>query len=738
MAITVQDTENMMIDAISIMNTAIINLRLYPPTNVMIDRTLDRLLLALTTILVEKDPLVLAESERTLLFDNNPVRSKNQEKAHIRALVELFVDGEIKSISFESGLEKEELTAFLQVLSRTPDEIRREGGIRELLAHREIPHIRIDEKVYLARNVTEENLTEFKDDIVAFLMGVTDTETPEFQQLRMNAKDPGWINGVFDTWRARLKERQGVVPNAQLANDMIRMARMMEKIVDPADMDRTVHLMSRSVAEMEIDAIKTVLTQEIKGCFDGRFLEEIINTLSEDQFVAIVDDLALGSASPDRDGQRATISLTDVMNTDRGRKLAHERETRMSREEKEKEKRFGEIKGRVLGLLNGEEAAFLDRLLMADLPGFIGELHALGKGDIADRIIENVVDKLRSPDTELRFCAAESLSQALHELITDGRGDSSQPLAERLAGWLRSETTFSFAGERICRQLIEAERAILSRDPFAVSNPILDALNSIQSGKYSNDSNARALGVDAVSGLATDDLLNTLFHEFQTNEHGRRDGAAKNLGRLGIAPLQRLLDLLRESEDNDERARILQSIYEIGAPAVPAITARMKADEPWYFLRNLAYAFGRVGGEAQVADLTPLLLHENQKVQQEVIKSLQRIGGTARAAVLLSVLPKADEQLKMLIIEMLGTIRAPEAVSPLIAILRSKPAVVSSPKADIDEKICIALGNIGSEEALPALREVIKSKGFFIVRAYPEKVRVAADKAIAAISKRKP
>lgn len=52
----------------------------------------------------------------------------------------------------------------------------------------------------------------------------------------------------------------------------------------------------------------------------------------------------------------------------------------------------------------------------------------------------------------------------------------------------------------------------------------------------------------------------------------------------------------------------------------------------------------------------------------------------------------------------------------------------ASLKADLEEKICNALGNIGAREALPALMEIARSKGFFSGRSYQEKVKIAAGK----------
>ena len=59
------------IEAVVIMNTAIINLRLYPPTNAMIVKTIDRLYDMLQTIFEEETSLLLSESERVSSYPGN-------------------------------------------------------------------------------------------------------------------------------------------------------------------------------------------------------------------------------------------------------------------------------------------------------------------------------------------------------------------------------------------------------------------------------------------------------------------------------------------------------------------------------------------------------------------------------------------------------------------------------------------------------------------------------------------
>jgi len=87
-----QNIQDKAVDAIMLMNTTIIHLRLYPPTSAMISRTIDRLLCALSEMLAEETPLIFAESERTLLFCEEPAWPNDHEKVHVRTFVDIIVN----------------------------------------------------------------------------------------------------------------------------------------------------------------------------------------------------------------------------------------------------------------------------------------------------------------------------------------------------------------------------------------------------------------------------------------------------------------------------------------------------------------------------------------------------------------------------------------------------------------------------------------------------------------------
>jgi HEAT repeat protein len=88
---------------------------------------------------------------------------------------------------------------------------------------------------------------------------------------------------------------------------------------------------------------------------------------------------------------------------------------------------------------------------------------------------------------------------------------------------------------------------------------------------------------------------------------------------------------------------------------------------------------------------------------------------------------------KLDIVEMLGSVRYAGAVPSLIEILRTRPLITPATRIDLEERICNALGKIGSPEAVPVLTEISKPKGFFTRNAYPDKVRNAASLALGSL-----
>jgi hypothetical protein len=132
------------VNALFIMNTAIVNLRLYQPTNAMVARSIDRLYESFLNIFEDVDSVIFAVTEKDLLIGGEPLDPKHREKAHVAIFLVLMMNWGIKSIAFMRGLGKTELVTFLQIIGNKPDEPPIEKVRDQIVSERKLPHILVN------------------------------------------------------------------------------------------------------------------------------------------------------------------------------------------------------------------------------------------------------------------------------------------------------------------------------------------------------------------------------------------------------------------------------------------------------------------------------------------------------------------------------------------------------------------------------------------------------------------
>ena len=94
------------LDVLVILNTAIKNVRLYPPTSSSVSTVIEKLYLSLLDLLLQEEQISFSESEKALLIDGRPLNPKDQERPHTVSLLNLLLALGLKSITFGKGLEK--------------------------------------------------------------------------------------------------------------------------------------------------------------------------------------------------------------------------------------------------------------------------------------------------------------------------------------------------------------------------------------------------------------------------------------------------------------------------------------------------------------------------------------------------------------------------------------------------------------------------------------------------------
>jgi hypothetical protein len=93
------------------------------------------------------------------------------------------------------------------------------------------------------------------------------------------------------------------------------------------------------------------------------------------------------------------------------------------------------------------------------------------------------------------------------------------------------------------------------------------------------------------------------------------------VARLAGAASEPLLDALGASEDRSTRWNLLRILGEVGAPAAPAVAARLP-DTPWFVQRNLLILLGRLGPWPEGFSPMPYVSHPEPRVRREALRLL--------------------------------------------------------------------------------------------------------------------
>jgi HEAT repeat protein/CRP-like cAMP-binding protein len=724
------------------MNAAIINIRIFPPSNPMTANFIDASYDAFRELFQKRDSVVFAEAEKNLLFCDEPLDQKELQKPQVAAFLDLLVKFGIKSISFNQGLEKEEFRIFLETLSHKPEDLEKEGGLLKVMEQKNLPHILLNRRIYIATDKgwtppaggePERKAPESADEIGPSLGDVIGT-IPEI------ADDPVWTSRVIQAGFRNLSQKAGTVPHEELSGLMTRLINLSSTIKDPAVKQGCLRQIMGDLAEMDSPMVRTVMSQHLDSMPQEGVDDNVINGMGAEEFKKLAykvkqegEWLSTKRGEPEWTRFQPFYRLYENMaSSDRFQQLEAVGAEAVG------EREADPLKVRADRILEEEEDAFSDENLMNSLPSLVGRLLDIEENETVEALLDKVVERLSDPKADVRSVGAHAMFHTIEVFKGEKGTGTLRLISSKLINWIKRENALTDTYQEVCDHLEELTGTFIDNYLFSDAMPLLELFNHIHFGKIEKSEPIQELSGDVLNRIGAIERVDKILKEIQTNERNKRKEAREVLVTLGKPAINPLLDIILESASTPERNRALQLISEIGAPAADTIAERIEKGGEWYHLRNLALLLGRLGNESHVEVLPRLLKHEDFRVQKECLDSIYRIGGEHRGRILVSALITTEEdRLKTQIVDLLGATRYKKAVRPLTELLTSKSILKSKLKDQLEEKICIALGRIGSEEAIPTLESVSEQKRRLGIRAYSGKVKAAAGTALGLIEKKR-
>jgi len=677
-------------DLVVVMNAAVTNIRLYPPTSALIVNSVLRMFNVIQSLLSQIDSVEFAESEKSLLVQGNPLPEKDQKRPQVTSLLSLMLDVGIRSIAIEKGVTKDEVNRFIEAIGKSPDELKKAGGLRQLFKDQDITHFKIDEQLYVKMDSERRIVSamDIKDkDIVKYLLGDQAFSEEAINQIRQSLRDPAVISRVL---------QEGI---RQLASGA----------------EQSESSLAQSMDQM-MDTLKT-----ISGSSKADLAQFILTAMEE------VSSADAQPPDPQLNILRNVLNL--MKNTQNGQASLEEKEDTVPVDGQKQ--KIEKLKQALSSILKGNTSELPKISDMDGLAEVVQKLAENGKNFTVDAILDRLGEGLLNANPEIRTAAATLLSKIDERFETAELLEQRIRLSQKLAAWIKFETVISPVYEKVTGQLQNLAQKLISNDRAEDAEHILSAYNQIVTGNLTKTEAINALSANMLQNLATDDILDLLLKETRADGSQKKNEDVYSLMLLGTTTVERLLDRLHDSHNRSERNRIVQIITKIGQPASQPIVERIRQDGPWFYIRNLTLLLGRIGTKSHLNILEPILTHPEPRVQREAVFAIQNIGGEDRGKIFLENLYSVEDDLRLLMISALGLLKYQDAVPSLVEMLESRSfGKTKKARNDLLIKACEALGRIGNPAAVPALEKFRQSKGLFSLITQDSEVREAAEEAL--------
>jgi HEAT repeat protein len=197
----------------------------------------------------------------------------------------------------------------------------------------------------------------------------------------------------------------------------------------------------------------------------------------------------------------------------------------------------------------------------------------------------------------------------------------------------------------------------------------------------------------ALKRVFTKPLLQTFAKLAGVPQH--RDATLRVLGRGGDDGIEILLEQLANAPTIDERRNLFAAVSQIKKGQEQLI--HMLGHQQWFVVRNVAELLGELGIEGTVQPLARQLQHQDERVRGAVALALAKIGTPAAVEPLRRALRDAAPSVRLQVALGVGGRKAGPLAMPMVV------AIEQEQDAEVTRELMLALGRIGSPDAVQAL-----------------------------------
>jgi HEAT repeat protein len=226
--------------------------------------------------------------------------------------------------------------------------------------------------------------------------------------------------------------------------------------------------------------------------------------------------------------------------------------------------------------------------------------------------------------------------------------------------------------------------------------------------------------------LAGGAMSDYLLDQLQEGDHESNEWIHLILQKLGAKVVYAIIQRICLAEGLSTRKALATALIRIGEPAIPPLIVMLR-DERWYVVRNMIAMLGDIGSRDWVGEMQGVAAHPDPRVRKETIRSLAKIGGGDAEQTIVRLLDDEDQGIVRQAIVSLGTIRCRAALEPLLRIVQQRDRLLKT--LPVKKDAVQALGLIGDRRATPHLLEILTGSHILAWRRW-EELKIAAATAL--------
>ncbi len=730
------------VDALKLLNNAIVTSRLYPSEAPQVANAVERGYTGLKLLLREHGSLVFSFKDDTPCIDGQPLDQETLDlfpnlvvfrQLRMLGLAQLLLGADMDRFAFGQ---------ILYVFNTPIEKVRKsDGGMAFITGLGLASYFSDEEEAPREKAVNPEpgesrsrKLVKVRPELLACLCGKD--ERPNIQtELHERLAN---TDSAIDLLAAGVGHiLQDIFKNGRIVASPLlpAMLRGTEAAID----DKVLHQVGLGLARILVENLRegtlcVLLCQEFPEGFGEKFYDNLVGFLTAEKlkviFVLFREHLAKARLVVGDETPRVEFfdnALLRLMNTDKGKQFLSTEKARTLILEGESARKKRRLEAGVHGLMQGNLNPLKSEELLQYLPDAITEKLQEKADKDAETLLQGISAHLRHEGERVSETVLLSIVAIGEKLIAEGRIGLTDIFLEPFIAIFRRGAFEESILEKITIFLHQLMQASWNLNDNRRGDAILTLIYMIRSGQIS-----RLATLKGIVGKIQDRgiqraKLPTLLAECLASPLDEALGF--RLALQGPVAVRFLVEALINTEDTDDRLKIIDLLTTNSSFLTSIIHERLLEHMPWYGKRNLLKLLGESGKEEDAESVLPYLKHEDFRVQREAFLCLYKIGGKSRRRLFLLALADSSELIKVQIIDALSRFCDNEVATQLAEVLAANETFSDNNRADILLQLLETLGRCANPAALNGIEAFLATRGQRSTRKIPEHIWGEAEKA---------